>query len=165
MATGTTHDGDPQTDRPSSTDDAPRMRASDAERTATVDVLKDAVAAGLLEPDEGSERMATAFATRFRDELPAITADLPPLTATVSSTAPGWRQIGSSVTAQLRHEVQATRAAGVRSRRFVVAVLVTVLLLGVLVTLGGLVDHGPFGGGRFDRGAFDSGAVGQAHRH
>jgi hypothetical protein len=164
-----THEHDPQTDEPRRAHDAPRIRASDAERAATVEVLKDAVAQGLLEPDEGSERMATAFATRFRDELPAIMADLPPLTIPVLATPPGWRHIGSAVAVQLRHEAHATRVAGVRSQRLLVtvlvAVLVAVVLLGVLVTLGDLVDHGLFGAGRLDRGAFDGGAFEHGHGH
>jgi hypothetical protein len=159
MTTGTPYQHDPHTDRPPSADDAPRIRASQAERTATVELLEDAVVRGLLEPDEGSERMAAAFATRFRDELPAITADLPPLTISAVPAEPGWRHVGSALAVQLRHEAQATRVAGVRSRRFLatvlVAVLVAVVMLGLLVTLGGLVDHGLFDGGGFDGGAFE----------
>ena len=44
---------------------ARRVRASDADRLATVERLQDAVARGLLTPDEGSERMADAFAAVF----------------------------------------------------------------------------------------------------
>src|SRR3954469_20794875 len=95
MATGTTYDHDPQTHH----DDGPRLRASDAERAATVEVLKDAVTHGLLDLDEGGKPRAPPFAARYRDELPAITADLPPLP--VVTTAVGWRSIGSSVVAQL----------------------------------------------------------------
>jgi hypothetical protein len=146
MTTGTTHDHDPQPDAPPGGYDTPRVRASDAERAATVEVLKDAVAHGLLTPDEGSERMATAFAARHRDELPAVTADLPPLAVPAVATSVGWRHIASSLVAQLRHEVHATREAGVRSRRFLVSVLVALLLLGVLLTLGGLAAHGLFDG-------------------
>jgi hypothetical protein len=118
-----------------------------------VDILKDAVAYGLLTPDEGSERMATTFAARFRDELPAVTHDLPQPAAPDSATAViGWRRLASTLVAQLQYELSATRAAGARSRRFVVAVLVTVLLFGVLIALGGLVtdglfDHAAFSGG------------------
>jgi hypothetical protein len=112
--------------------------------------------------------MAAAFATRFRDELPALTADLPPLAIPAVVTEPGWRHIGSAVAAQLRHEARATRVAGVRSRRFLVtvlvAVLVAVVMLGLLVTLGGLVDHGLFDG-RFDGGASQSGAFEHGRGH
>jgi|tagenome__1003787_1003787.scaffolds.fasta_scaffold20761171_1 hypothetical protein len=127
----------------------PRLRASDAERASTVDLLKDAVAQGLLTPHEGSERMATAFAATYRDELPAMTADLPPAPrATVpAATAPGWRALAATLVAQLRHELTATRAAGVRSRRFAVSIVVAVLFFAVVV---GLVTHGLWDG---DHGA------------
>src|SRR5436190_1734999 len=76
-----------------------RLRTSDAERSAVVDVLQDAVAHGLLTHDEGGERMASALAAKFRDELPPLTADLPPAPAPgpAAPTAAGWRQLGSSV--------------------------------------------------------------------
>lgn len=141
----------------------PRIRASDADRTATVDVLQDAVARGLLTHDEGGERMATALAARFRDELPPLTADLPPLPAPApaAAAAAGWRQLGSTLVAQVRHDVQAAVAAGPRSRRFLLTALVAILLVGFLVTVAALVVHGMFDGGydgrefgehmRFDR--------------
>ena len=56
----------------------PRMRASDADRHATVQVLQDAMARGLLTPDEAGERMAAAFAAVHRADLEPMTADLPP---------------------------------------------------------------------------------------
>jgi Domain of unknown function (DUF1707) len=138
----------------------PRIRASDADRTATVDVLQDAVARGLLTHDEGGERMATALAARFRDELPPLTADLPPLPAPAAAAA-GWRQLGSTLVAQVRHDVQAAVAAGPRSRRFLLTALVAILLVGFLVTVAALALHGMFDAGydgeefgehmRFDR--------------
>src|SRR5436305_1876366 len=67
------------------------MRASDADRHATVHVLQDAVARGLLTTDEGGERMAVAYAARHLDDLPALTADLPPAPeAAEAPAAPGW---------------------------------------------------------------------------
>jgi hypothetical protein len=124
----------------------PRMRASDAERALTVDVLRDAVARGLLSAEEGSERMAAAFAATYRDELPALTVDLPPVaTPTPARTnAPGWRPLAATLAAQLRHELIATRAAGVRSRRFVLSTVVAVMLFVVLISL---VVHGLWDGG------------------
>jgi hypothetical protein len=152
MTSGTTQDQhqdrDPRT--------GPRLRASDAERRATVEVLQDAVARGLLTPEEGSDRMATVFAARHRDELPAITADLPAQAPPVPAAAAGWRALAAALVVQLRREVAATRAAGVRSRRAVVAAVVAVLLVGVLVSLvaHGLWDGGPGDGFRdgFHRG-------------
>jgi hypothetical protein len=139
---------------------APRARASDAERAATVDALQDAVARGLLTHDEGGGRMAAAFAARFRDELPGLTADLPPAAPPPRPAPPGWPQIGAMLAAQVRHDAWAVRAGGRRSRQALVAALVAVLLtgallIGVLVTLGALAflgSGGPdtfagFGGG------------------
>lgn len=54
-----------------------RMRASDAERERTIEQLREHFGAGRLDPEEFNERMEAAFAARFRDELPALLADLP----------------------------------------------------------------------------------------
>jgi hypothetical protein len=155
MTSGTTQQPDPPAGGPVRRDDgAPRLRASDDERAATVNVLRDAVARGLLDHDEGGERMAAAFAVRFRDELPRLTADLPPAPA-ATAPAPGWRAVGSAAVTQLRADVLATVAAGPRSRRFVLTVLVALLLLGLLVALGSLAVHGLVEGG--SDGPFDGG--------
>lgn len=53
------------------------MRASDADRHATVLTLQDAIARGLLTPAEGGERMSAAFATTHVQDLGPLTADLP----------------------------------------------------------------------------------------
>jgi hypothetical protein len=153
MTSGTTHDDGTHTGGPlHSGDGAPRLRASDADRTATVGVLRDAVAAGLLDHDEGGERMAAAFAARFRDELPPLTADLPRSATATSAPAPGWRSLGSTAVVQLRSDVQATLAAGPRSRRFLLTLLIAVVVLGVLVALGSLALHGLLDGGHPDHG-------------
>src|SRR4029078_2335146 len=52
-------------------------RASDAERHATVLILQDAVSTGLLTTDEGSDRIAAAYAATHRRDLPPLVADLP----------------------------------------------------------------------------------------
>ena len=160
MTTGTTQDSGAPTAEPHRSADGPRLRASDADRSATVGLLEHAIVLGLLTPDEGSDRMATTFAARFRDELPAITADLPPVASPVPVAAVGWRALGTGLVAQVRYEVGATRAAGVRSQRFLVAVLVAVLLVGVLFALFGVASHG-----LFDAGLFDGGPVDGRHGH
>jgi hypothetical protein len=148
MTSGTPHDGDAHTGEPvRQVDGGPRLRASDADREATVSDLRDAVARGLLDHDEGGERMAAAFAARFRDELPLLTADLPPSAAAGAAAAPGWRSVGSTAVAQLRSDARATLAAGPRSRRFVLTVLVAVLLMVMLVAVGYLTLHGLLDGG------------------
>ncbi|WP_222267577.1 DUF1707 SHOCT-like domain-containing protein [Modestobacter marinus] len=115
---------------------APRARSSDAERAACVEALQDAVARGLLTPDEGGGRMGAALAARFRDELPGLTADLPPAAALPRAAPPGWPQLGSMLAAQVRQAASAVRAGGLWSRQALVAALVAVLLIGFLVTLG-----------------------------
>jgi hypothetical protein len=132
------------------TDDAARLRASDAERRETVEALQHAMARGLLTHEEGDERMAAAFAARFRDELPALTADLPPVAAdTPASTPPvGWRALFMALVSLVRAEIAATAAAGFRSRRFLVTALVVLIVLG---GLGLVAGHGFFDG---DHGGF-----------
>jgi Domain of unknown function (DUF1707) len=123
----------------------PRLRASDDERAETVRLLQDALARGLLSHGEGDERMAAAFAARFRDELPPLAADLPVLeTAAPASTPPvGWRGLLTALVTLVRAEFAATVAAGFRSRRFVVTALVVLALVGGLALL---VGHGLFDG-------------------
>jgi hypothetical protein len=122
------------------TTDAARLRASDDERTATVHLLQDAVARGLLTPEESDERMAAAFAARFRDELPPLTADLPSTANATAAAVPAtgsWRGLLTTLVALVRAEIAATVAAGFRSRRFVVTALVVLALAGGLVLLAG----------------------------
>jgi hypothetical protein len=131
-----------------------RVRASDADRTATVELLQDAITRGLLTHDEGGERMAAAFAATHRDELPPLTADLP-AAAPAPVAAGGWRALWAVLVAQLRHEVRATRAAGIRSKRFALTALVALCLFALVMA--GIVSafHGGpgfDGGGRGFRG-------------
>jgi hypothetical protein len=128
---------------------APRLRASDADRAATVGALQDAVARGLLSYDEGDQRIAAAFAASCLDQLPSLTADLPAPPPPMPQ-APGWRAVGGMLAQQVRHEVRATAAGGIRSRRFLVAVLLALLVLGMVLTAGGLVAHDFSGGTRGD---------------
>lgn len=55
----------------------PRMRASDADREATVQVLQQALARGLLPFEEAGGRMTVAYAALFVADLAELTADLP----------------------------------------------------------------------------------------
>lgn len=54
-----------------------RVRASDAEREQVVTRLRAAIGEGRLTLVEGEERIASAYGSRFRDELPPLTGDLP----------------------------------------------------------------------------------------
>lgn len=58
------------------TDDVP-IRASDAERDATMDQLRDAAADGRLSLEELADRLEAAGRAATRRELSALTADLP----------------------------------------------------------------------------------------
>jgi hypothetical protein len=156
MTTGTTRDHDNPADVAVLPQDGdPRIRASDADRAETIEALQDATARGLLAHDESGERMGVAFAARFRDELPALTADLPPTGSPTIAATPGWRHLGSTLAGQVRHDAHAALAAGPRSRRFLLTVLVAILLLGFLVTLGALAVDGLFGGGFEGHAGFD----------
>lgn len=59
------------------TTDNPRVRTSDAERERIAQILRDAVGEGRLTLEEGDERLATLYTTKFRDELNPLIADLP----------------------------------------------------------------------------------------
>lgn len=54
-----------------------RYRASDAERDAVLEVLNAAHASGRLRLGDLRERQERVLAADYRDELPALTADLP----------------------------------------------------------------------------------------
>ena len=57
--------------------DAPKVRASDAEREATVERLREATAEGRLTFGELTERTGAAYTATTRGELVPLTADLP----------------------------------------------------------------------------------------
>ncbi|GLY07429.1 MULTISPECIES: DUF1707 domain-containing protein [Actinoplanes] len=54
-----------------------RIRTSDAEREQVAEILRAAMSEGRLDLSEGEERLATAYAARYRDELRSLTTDLP----------------------------------------------------------------------------------------
>jgi hypothetical protein len=64
----------------------PAVRASDAERERTVDLLRSHAGDGRLTLEELAERIESAYASRTREELDAATADLPLATSTVQAT-------------------------------------------------------------------------------
>jgi hypothetical protein len=125
------------------TDQAPPLRASDADRYATVHALQDAVARGLLTLDEGSERMASAYAARFLRDLAPLTADLPRTQPAVPAPrAPGWHTVWAAFLAQLNAELLLLRTHGLRSPRTRRALAVALLLTMMFVTVAGLALHG-----------------------
>ena len=133
-----------------------RLRASDADRQQTVQLLQDAAARGLLAQDEAGERMATAYAAQHLDELPPLTADLPAV-ALPAPTAPGWRALVTLLLLQVRAGYAYLTADGLRSRRALAAVAVLLVVLAGLVALvvagfgdgggPGFDGHGGFAGG------------------
>jgi hypothetical protein len=125
------------------------LRASDVDRLATVRVLQDAVARGLLTPDEGSERMATAFAAVHLAALAPLTADLP--AGPVHPAAPGWRPLATMAAEQVRASLHRSRTGSRTARARVAVALLVVLVLLLLVgeLVGELVFDGDGGPGRF----------------
>jgi hypothetical protein len=109
----------------------PRMRASDADRHATVLVLQDAMARGLLTPDEAGERMAAAFAAVHRGDLEPMTADLPHPPAKTGGS-PGWRILTMMAIEQLRALFRHNDTGRLNRARVALAVLLAILLLLVL---------------------------------
>ena len=120
----------------------PPMRASDADRHATVLLLQDAMARGLLTPDEGSERMAAAFAAVHRRDLGPLTADLPPAPPNIGS-APGWRTLLLMFFEQLRSFFQNPDNGKLNRSRVVIAFLVAA----AVVLAFGLMSSDLFGAG------------------
>lgn len=69
---------DPSPDQsPEPTPDLPAVRASDGEREQTVRLLQECYSEGRLTLAEFDERIASAYAARFRPDLDALTEDLP----------------------------------------------------------------------------------------
>jgi hypothetical protein len=92
-----------------------QMRASDQDRERVVERLNAAVGLGLLTLPEAEERIATAYAAKYLDDLTPLTADLPG--PEPDPTPP-------------RHERGWRRGPGFDPRVFVVlAVLATVIVI------------------------------------
>ena len=130
----------------------PRLRASDVDRLATIRVLQDAVARGLLTMDEGSDRMAAAFAAVHVADLGPLTADLPAGSAT--RTPPGWRPLATMAVEQVRSSLHDTPSGRLNPARVAFAVLIAVILV---LLFGALVGEFFGGGGGHHHGGFDRG--------
>jgi hypothetical protein len=72
------------------TTDTPRVRTSDAERERIAQTLRAAVGEGRLTLEEGDERLATLYTTKYRDELAPLIADLPASADDTNRRGPGW---------------------------------------------------------------------------
>jgi hypothetical protein len=58
-----------------------RLRAADADRERVAALVQAAGGEGRLTLEEIEDRLTTVYATKYTDELKALTADLPPETA------------------------------------------------------------------------------------
>ncbi|MFJ8155593.1 DUF1707 domain-containing protein [Streptomyces sp. NPDC094468] len=59
------------------TDEAPQLRASDADRERVAEILRDALAEGRLDMEEFEERLEATYKARTYGDLTPITRDLP----------------------------------------------------------------------------------------
>ena len=128
----------------------PLMRASDVDRLATVRVLQEAVARGLLTPDEGSERMAAAFGAVHVVELGPLTADLP--AAPGKAAPPGWRPLATMAMEQVRASLRGPATGRLSPARIAAALLIAFFVMSILGSITGAMF-------------FDDGGSGYHHHH
>ena len=74
------------------------VRASHAERAATVERLHTALGEGRLELDETEQRVAAAYGSSYRSDLLPLLADLP--AAEPRGLRAGWAQVWQKVVRQ-----------------------------------------------------------------
>ena len=78
------------------TSDLPEMRASDADRDAIAERLRDGFAEGRLSTEEFEERLEQAYASRTRAELVPLVRDLPQPGDDTPRALPGAGESGKS---------------------------------------------------------------------
>jgi Domain of unknown function (DUF1707)/2TM domain len=81
------------------------VRASDAERDATLAMLSDAAAEGYLTPDELDERLSAALAARTIEDLTGLTRDLPPEWQAERGRRAGWAATSSKARQAVRPQI------------------------------------------------------------
>ena len=108
------------------TNDDGRVRASDGEREEYATIIRAAMSEGRLTLEEGEQRLATAYAAKFRDELPQITRDLPG----------GGRQQPAGAPGEQRPRGFRGHARRGRALWHVVPLIIAVILLTHLLVLG-----------------------------
>jgi hypothetical protein len=96
--------------------EAPELRASDADRDETVTRLREHSAAGRLTLEEFTERMSAAYAARTRRELEELTRDLP-----AAVEAPASRRAPTRILFALFSSTE--RSGRIRVRRRVVCLM------------------------------------------
>ncbi|MFJ8141305.1 DUF1707 domain-containing protein [Streptomyces sp. NPDC096013] len=72
---------------------SPELRASHADRDRVVELLRVAAGDGLLTADELDERLEVALSARTLGQLAGLTADLPPVSATVGGTGAAAKDV------------------------------------------------------------------------
>lgn len=120
---------------------AAALRASDADREHAAGVIHAAAGAGMLTLDEAAERLGTVYASRFRDELTGLIADLPVGAPVFGSGKPGllgWL----SVTVLSLLTLTAPLRALARRHRVVTALLVVTAVVALGAAIGLLGDGG-----------------------
>jgi hypothetical protein len=89
------------------------VRASDAEREETVARLHDALGEGRLDLAETEERVAAAYATRYRAQFAPLLADLPDA-PDPGSDVQSWSAIWAQVVWRARIALGVADPAGTR---------------------------------------------------
>ena len=87
---------------------SPELRASHADRDRAVDVLRVAAGDGMLTSAELDERLEAALSARTVSELTALTADLPPVSA---STGTAVAEVKDVLRIEQRFSARRTRGA------------------------------------------------------
>jgi hypothetical protein len=110
------------------------LRASDADREATVAALHRALGEGRLDLDETDQRVAAAYAARHCDQLPPLLADLPSRAAP-GSGAPSWTDLWASLVWRARILVVGDPALGLptAAQQRTAALIASLALVWVLV--------------------------------
>ena len=118
------------------------VRASNAERAAAADRLHIALGEGRLDIPEAEERLAAAYAARYRSELPPLLADLP--VPEPPGLRAGWAHVWQAIVRQAW--ISSARVRGMAAtepskgqRRATSVVLITAVLWMILCLLVGLI--------------------------
>ena len=109
----------------------PAVRASDAEREATVARLHQALGDGCLDLDETDQRVASAYAARHRSELAPLLADLPQYAS--AAGAPTWADVWTSAVWRARITLLGDATAEPTAEQCRTAILLVALVVAWLV--------------------------------
>jgi hypothetical protein len=99
------------------------LRASDADRDAVTDRLREAAGEGRLEPEELEQRVGAALRARTYGDLAPLVADLPRRRGTP------WRARGRPTSAVARHALRGAGLVAAMSVAVAVVAMVVVLVV------------------------------------